>query len=346
MAYTTIDDPSAHFYAYAFTKSSGTGSATFDGNSDLQPDLVWVKPRSNADGHELWDSTRGVNSTLFSHATEAEDTAANRIVSFDTDGFTWGNAGNLNAAGTFSSWAWKANGGTTSSNTDGSITSTVQANTDAGFSIITYTGNATNSTVGHGLGVQPSVIINKKRGSTASWSVWHSALLGTQLLELNTTGATATVPAIWNSTVPTSSVFSIGTDGQTNSNNTTYVTYAFAEKQGYSKFGSYVGNGNADGPFIYTGFKPAFVLVKSSSATHNWHILDNKRDPENVVDKYVNPDNDVAEATFTFGDFLSNGFKWRSSSGTSFNENGTSYIYMAFAENPFVTSTGIPTTAR
>ena len=145
-----------------------------------------------------------------------------------------GNDSNINGNGvTYVAWQWKANGGTTSSNTDGSITSTVQANTDAGFSIITYTGNATNSTVGHGLGVQPSVIINKKRGSTASWSVWHSALLGTQLLELNTTGATATVPAIWNSTVPTSSVFSIGTDGQTNSNNTTYVTYAFAEKQGY-----------------------------------------------------------------------------------------------------------------
>ena len=141
MAYTTIDDPSAHFYTYAFSKSAGTGSATFDGNSDLQPDFLWVKSRSNADSHELWDSTRGVNSTLFSDNTGVEDTAANRIVSFDTDGFTWGNAGNLNAAGDFVSWAWKANGGTTSSNTNGTITSTVQVNSDAGFSIGTFTGN-------------------------------------------------------------------------------------------------------------------------------------------------------------------------------------------------------------
>ena len=345
MAYTNIDDPSAHFQVKTYTGTSGIHDVTLDGNSDMQPDFVWFKNRDVGYVHHLYDSSRGVTKALYSSGTNAEATITNGLTQFHTDGFRVTSAAAVNE-NSIVCWNWKANGGTTSSNTDGSITSTVQADTDAGFSIITYTGNATNSTVGHGLGVQPSVIINKKRGSTASWSVWHSALLGTQLLELNTTGATATVPAIWNSTVPTSSVFSIGTDGQTNSNNTTYVTYAFAEKQGYSKFGKYTGNGNADGTFVYTGFKPAFVLVKSSSATHNWHILDNKRDPENVVDKYVNPDNDVAEATFTFGDFLSNGFKWRSSSGTSFNENGTSYIYMAFAENPFVTSTGIPTTAR
>ena len=349
MAYTTIDDPSAHFYAYAFSKSSGTGSATFDGNSDLQPDFLWVKSRTNADSHELWDSTRGVNSTLFSDNNSAEDTAANRIVSFDTDGFTWGNAGNLNAAGDFVSWAWKANGGTTSSNTDGDITSTVQANTDAGFSIVTYTGNGLqDQTIGHGLGAVPKMILFKNRSNNAYWYVYHVATGNDTMMYLNLSNGAQSLPSQFST--PTTTTFNVSNENSTfngyNSSGQTYVAYVFADVQGYSKFAKYTGNGNANGTFVYTGFKPAFVIIKKTSA-ENWHMFDNKRDSYNAMYKRLFPNLTNAENTAInpLIDFTSNGFKLRTSS-TVINSNATGYIYMAFAENPFVTSTGIPTTAR
>jgi len=345
MPYTNIDDPSAYFQTKTYTGNSGVQFVTNDGNSDLQPDWVWIKNRTVAYSHQLYDSSRGTTKALFSDLTNAETTVANGLVTFNTNGFGVNSAAAVNE-NELVAWQWKANGGTTSSNTDGSITSTVQANQDAGFSIVTYTTAGSTATIGHGLGAKPDVILLKKRNGAISWYVRHVST-GTSYLNLNLTSAAVSNPAAtWTTTEPTTSVYSIGTSTDFNISGGEYVAYCFASKQGFSKFGKYVGNGNANGPFIYTGFKPAFVLVKSSSATHNWHILDNKRDPENVVDKYVNPDNAAAEDTFTFGDFLSNGFKWRSSSGTSFNESGTSYIYMAFAENPFVTSTGIPTTAR
>ena len=350
MAYTNIDDPSANFYAYAFSKSSGTGSATFDGNSDLQPDFLWVKSRTNADSHELWDSTRGVSATLFSDNASVEDAADNRLVSFDTDGFTWGNAGNLNAAGNFVSWAWKANAGSTSSNTDGTITSTVQANTDAGFSIVTYTGTGSAATIGHGLGVAPKFYVVKNRNNTGStnWTCYHEGLTSNQyFLYLDTSAAQSNSVDFWNSTSPTSSVFSIKSGSDNVSNAYNYVAYCFAEKQGYSKFGSYTGNGNANGTFVYTGFKPSFVMIKRSDSVGNWVILDNKRDAYNQATEALRPDlpNVTLDSTDHATDFLSNGFKFR---GTGARVNGSSatYIYMAFAENPFVTSTGIPTTAR
>jgi len=345
MPYTNIDDPSAYFQTKTYTGNSGVQFVTNDGNSDLQPDWVWIKNRTVAYSHQLYDSSRGTTKALFSDLTNAETTVANGLVTFNTNGFGVNSAAAVNE-NELVAWQWKANGGTTSSNTDGSITSTVQVNQDAGFSIVTYTTAGSAATIGHGLGAKPDVILLKKRNGAISWYVRHVST-GTSYLNLNLTSAAVSNPAAtWTTTEPTTSVYSIGTSTDFNISGGEYVAYCFASKQGFSKFGKYVGNGNANGPFIYTGFKPAFVLVKSSSATHNWHILDNKRDPENVVDKYVNPDNAAAEDTFTFGDFLSNGFKWRSSSGTSFNESGTSYIYMAFAENPFVTSTGIPTTAR
>ena len=349
MAYTNIDDPSAHFYSYAFSKSAGTGSVTFDANSDLKPDFLWVKSRSNADGHELWDSTRGVNSTLFSHATEAEDTAANRIVSFDTDGFTWGNAGNLNAAGTFVSWAWKANGGTTSSNTDGTITTTIQTNSDAGFSICRHDGNGTaGATFGHGLGVKPSFIISKRTDSITNWRCYHSSLGATKHILLNTTGASVTATDTWNNTEPTSSVVTVGNSSRTNASGSAILFYVFAEKQGFSKFGEYIGNGNLNGPFVYTGFKPAFVIVKQRNTARPWQLFDNKRDGynENQMPR-LQPNDSAAEVQDAGAsiDLLSNGFKVRSNQ-TGANQSGGTYIYMAFAENPFVTSTGIPTTAR
>jgi len=341
MAYTNIDDPSAHFQSYAFSKSSGTGSATFDGNSDLQPDFLWVKSRSNADSHELWDSTRGVNSTLFSDNTSAEDTSANRIVSFNSDGFTWGNAGNLNAAGNFVSWAWKANGGSTVTNTDGSANSTVQANTDAGFSIVEITGTGANATYGHGLGVKPQVVLIKRTSAIGNWLWLTSVIDGTHdYLYLNN-------PAAQNATsydLPTSSVFQYNdTSGATS------IVYCFAEKQGFSKISKYTGNGNSNGPFVYTGFKPAFVMFKESSAIDNWVIIDSKRDTYNAADATLYADLSDAEenpaSSVTGVDLLSNGFKFRDSKGF-WNTLNSTYIYMAFAENPFVTSTGIPTTAR
>ena len=348
MAYTNIDDPSAHFYSYAFSKSSGTGSATFDGNSDLQPDFLWVKSRSNADGHELWDSTRGVNSTLFSHASEAQDTSANRIASFDTDGFTWGSAGNLNAAGTFVSWAWKANGGTTSSNTDGTVTTTTQVNSDAGFSIITYTGTGGGETLGHGLGVAPDMWIVKRRSSTGSWAVGFNdpSILGgtSNYLILQSSGATSTYNNFWGSSPANSNIMRISGDATIGGSGSTYVAYAFAAKQGYSKFGKYVGNGSTDGPFVYTGFKPALIITKNADGTDSWNLLDNKRSPYNAADKYLQADNANAEGTYTFYDILSNGFKIRNTGNA--NVSGNDIIYMAFAENPFTTSTGVPTTAR
>jgi len=348
MAYSTIKDPSAHFYAYAFSKSSGTGSATFDGNSDLQPDFLWVKSRTNADSHELWDSTRGVNSTLFSSSTEAEDTAANRIVSFDTDGFTWGNAGNLNAAGDFVSWAWKANGGTTSTNTDGSITTTTQVNSDAGFSIITYTGTGSTATVGHGLGVAPKIIIGKRRNGTSNWWFGGSILTSTQTLYPNLTNAIDNVSESVINNVTTSTTFKLGTDTNRNAASGTHVAYCFAEKQGYSKFGTYVGNGDANGPFVYTGFKPAFVLIKRTDSADNWFLYDTKRSPFNEADEYIRANIANAEGSNNFQiDMLSNGFKTRNSGGFigALNASGGSYVYMAFAENPFVAG-GVPTTAR
>ena len=343
MAYTTIDDPSAHFYTYAFSKSSGTGSVTFDANSDLQPDFLWVKSRSNADSHELWDSTRGVNSTLFSDSTSAQDTAANRIVSFDTDGFTWGNAGNLNAAGDFVSWAWKANGGTTSTNTDGDINSTVQVNSDAGFSIVSYQPtNTTSRNIGHGLGVIPGLIIIRNRTRIENWRLWHKSIgQGGAILDSTATYNAATSTLV--NTV-TSTYFNVGGDFSVNGNYP-YIAYCFAEKQGFSKFGKYVGNGSTNGTFVYTGFKPAFVMTKNTSATDSWVIMDEKRSPSNVANKYLLPNTSGAEGTnFDMFDFVSNGFKCRRS--TSQNASGNTFIYMAFAENPFVTSTSIPTTAR
>jgi len=357
MAYTTINDPSAHFYTYAFSKSSGTGSATFDGNSDLQPDFLWVKSRTNADSHELWDSTRGVNSTLFSDSTSAEDTAANRIVSFDTDGFTWGNAGNLNAAGNFVSWAWKANGGTTSSNTDGNITSTVQSNLDAGFSIVTYTGNGVdNRTIGHGLGVQPSWWIVKRRDSTGDWWFGASSILGgtSNYLKLNSTAANAEINNIWGDSPTSSTLFRVSNNAGLNASGGTYVAYLFANKQGFSKFGKYTGNGSSDGPFVYTGFKPAFVMLKVTNVNGwDWAIIDNKRTPSNGDGLSEWLWANLSSAEFTDGtsginlemDFLSNGFKCKTDRN-EINGNGYEFIYMAFAENPFVTSTGVPTTAR
>jgi hypothetical protein len=355
MAYTDIDDPSAHFQSYAFSKSTGTGSATFDGNSDLQPDLLWVKPRG-ADGHELWDSTRGINSTLFPHASEAQDTASNRLTSFDSDGFSWGNAGNLNAAGNFVSWAWKANGGSTSSNTSGSITSTVQANTTAGISVVKYTGTGSNATVGHGLGQKPSWIIVKRYSAAGTWYNAHEGLnnFATDVFYGQVNFAAGAEADAWNSTAPTASVFSVGTNAATNSSGESHIAYAFAEKPGFSKFGRAYGNGLTRGVHIHCGFKPRFVYWRNISRNGDgagW-LRDTARRGFDDQWYYENLswNSSGAETTETTAgkvfEVRANGFVIRSQVQESWNWNDDVYIYCAFAENPFVTSSGAPTTAK
>ena len=356
MAYTTIDDPSAYFQTVLYT---GTGSSTQNvvngGNSDLQPDWVWVKNRTDARWHRLVDSSRGASKNLYSNETDAEGTEAS-VTAFNSDGFSlgtdtgsdgWNENGDAHVA-----WQWKANGGTTSSNTDGSITSTVQANTTAGFSIVSWQGNATNpSTIGHGLNQKPDVILLKNRDTSGTnWIMYHSANTSapeTDYLILDSTNATADSANVWSDTSPTSSVFTVGSAGSVNNNGDNFITYCFAEKQGYSKFGSYTGNGNADGAFVYTGFKPAWIMIKKTNNTSQWVLHDTTRQEFNMQTRFLQANQSAAEGTSSAADLdiLSNGFKLRSSDDAQ-NGNGDTYIYMAFAESPFVSSEGVSTTAR
>ena len=361
MAYTTIDDPSAYFQAETYTGAGANTSVTFSGNSDLKPDFLWIKNRGAAYGHFVVDSNRNIsyaqNSSnapyLETESAAAENNNQNWMQSVNTDGFTTGISEhiNSNSGSSFVAWAWKANGGTTASNSNGSITSTVQANTDAGFSIVTYTGTGTAATIGHGLGVAPAMYIVKNRDQTGTnWTVFHKDLTSNAYsLYLNTTAAQSNSVGYWNGTSPTSTVFSIkNTSGDVNTNTEDYVVYCFAEKQGYSKFGKYVGNGSQDGPMVWTGFKPAFVIMKRTDNTGAWHLFDNKRSGYNYANDVLQPQASAAELsgqTYQFVDLLSNGFKVRRATHGP-NISGGTYIYMAFAENPFVTSTGIPTTAR
>ena len=352
MSYTNgLDDPSAHFQVKTYTGTSGIHDVTLDGNSDMQPDWVWFKNRDVNYVHQLYDSSRGVTKALYSNGTNAEVTISNGLTRFDPDGFRVTSAAAINE-NSIVCWNWHANAGSTSSNTDGSITSTVQANTDAGFSIITYTGTGGGETFGHGLGVAPDMWIVKRRSSTGSWAVGFNDadILGgtSKYLILQGTGATSTYSNFWGSSPASSTVMRIAGDATIGGSGSTYVAYAFAAKQGYSKFGKYIGNGSTDGTFVYTGFKPAFILFKKSSDSgDNWMMYDHKRPGFNVTDEALHPNSDAVEYDNANAnlDILSNGFKLRSTFGWV-NQNTHTYIYMAFAENPFVTSTGIPTTAR
>ena len=352
MAYTNIDDPSAHFQTTLYTGNNTGGASntiTNDGNSDLQPDWVWIKSRSGTSNHNCSDSSRGATKHLAQNITYQEEIVSG-ITAYNSDGFTVGsnNDANLNGA-TFVAWQWKANGGTTASNTDGNITSTVQSDTTAGFSIVTYTGNGTdNQTIGHGLGVQPSWWIVKRRDTTGDWWFGASSILGgtSNYLKLNDNAANAEISNIWGDSPTSSSVFRVSNNAGLNASSGTYVAYLFANKQGYSKFGSYVGNGNANGAFVYTGFKPAFVIIKRISGVRSWIMFDIKRNEFNVMNAALYPNLTNVEYTdLNMIDSLSNGFKLRNDNPIG-NTSGDTYIYMAFAENPFTTSTGIPATAR
>ena len=344
MAYTTINKSSDYFNTKLYT---GTGSSNAQTGVGFQPDWTWIKNRTTAgEGHHSYDSVRGVTKRLRTDTNAAESTVSTGLTTFGTDGFTVGSNDGCNKNGIgIASWNWKANGAG-SANTDGSINTTATSvSTTSGFSIVKYTGGGTSATIGHGLGVAPKVIMIKCTDSTDKWIVYHNSIGNTKYLVLNDTDAETTDSAHFNNTSPTNSVFSVGTSGATSGNGQHFIAYCFAEKTGYSKFGSYVGNDVADGTFVYCGFKPAFVMLKKSSQTSDWLICDSKRNTSNVVNKKLFPNTNGTEDSYDVSDFVSNGFKIRTTSG-AINASGQTYIYMAFAEAPLVGTNNVPCTAR
>ena len=326
MAYTTIDDPSAYFNTVLYT---GNGSTQTISGVGFQPNLTWIKHRDGATAHMIFDSVRGALYRLQSNSSNGETSAANTLTAWNSDGFALGTENDTNGnTRLFASWNW------------------IESAT-AGFDIVAYTGNATNRTISHSCGSAVKMIITKSRAGN-NWFVYHESISNTDMIKLNQTNAKETKAAIWNSTSPTSSVFSLGTDNDANENGINFIAYCFAEKQGYSKFGSYIGNGATDGTFVWTGQKSAFIMIKAASRAGTWNMYDVKRNTFNNIDDFITANTSDAETTgntYQNIDILSNGFKCRGT-GTGTNESGSTYIYMAFAENPFVTSTGVPATAR
>jgi len=355
MAYTTIDDGSAYFHTQLYTGDGSSSNAiTNDANAgDFKPDWLWIKCRSEARDHQITDSTRGGNIGLRPNANIGEFSGAS--TQFDTDGFTLLDSSNTINGGssrTYVAWQWKANGGTTTTNdasatSVGTIDSVYQANTTAGFSIVTYTGTGSAGTIAHGVGATPHWVLVKNR-STGDRQ-WYNQHIGNSSASkgqsLSTTGAEQTLSAVFGDTRASSTVFTVGDNNSINDSGDNYIAYIFAPIKGYSKFGSYTGNGNADGPFVYTGLKPAFVLLKSISASESWELMDNKRLGYNGGTGELRANLSNAETTTNQVDFLSNGFKPRTTAG-QWNTNGHTYIYIAFAEHPFVSSKGVPVTAR
>ena len=358
MAYTTIDNSSKHFNTILWTGDGDTASNKT--GTGFKPDLTWLKKRTNdAEDHALFDSTLGLGGKLRNpNGTYVQETAGNNgyISAFLDDGFSIATNGSdsykwayLNeSSDTFVAWNWKANGGTTSSNSDGSITSTVQVNSDAGFSMGKYTATGSNATVGHGLGSAPDLIIVNGVTTANNWRVGTDALTSwTYRINLEGNAGESSQANVWNSTAPTSSVFSIGTSSSVNDSGVEHTFYCFKSTKGFSKFGKYTGNASTSGPMVYLGFKPAFVMIKRRDTTGNWHMYDNKRDVTNVVETAIQANTTAVEFTTNNKiDFVSNGFKIRAGNETTTNASGGIYIYLAFAENPLVTSTGVPATAR
>ncbi len=341
------EKPADYFDTLTYTGNATNGHER--NGTSFQPDWLWGKHRSGTNSHQIFDSTRGVTKNLKTNTTDSEGTSTSILASFDADGFTLNSSGGLNKnVNTFVAWLWRANGGTTSNNSDGSITSTVQVNTEAGFSIAAYTGTGSSTTIGHGLGAVPDVIIIKCRSTTKDWYVWNASTAGTGYLHLNQDVALITdanrhdrIGNVSSYVAPTSSVITLGTSSAVNGSSATYIMYTFAEIEGYSKFGSYTGNGSTDGPFIYTGFRPAFFMTKRTDSTSNWLLFDNKRGSFNLNDNYLYPNLSQQEGTSaTLGqDFLSNGVKILNDYGDN-NASGGTYFYMAFAEMPFKYANG------
>ena len=343
MAYITFQ-PKDYFNTKLYTgNNTSTNAITGVG---FQPDWTWIKVRNTGDSHRIYDAVRGSTKHISSNATVAENNLY-QLTSFDSDGFTIGsNDLSVNGNYNYTSWNWKANGAG-SANTDGSISSTVSANTTAGFSIVKWTGSGADGTIGHGLGVAPKMVIVKSLANTTNWMVYHASLGNAKEIYLNGTSASAASTA-WNSTTPTSSVISLdGGSGNGVNASGDYVAYCFAEKKGFSKFGSYKSNNSTDGVFIYTGFKPAFVLCKvTDTTTNDWTLLDSARDTYNVAGKRLYPNLSGTESEVARADFLSNGFKLRGTGSDMNGPAGYGYIFMAFAEEPLVSSNDIPATAR
>jgi len=317
---------------------TGTGASLSVTNAtSFKPDLVWIKSRSASTDNKLTDSVRGTTKALISNTTGAETTDTNGLTSFNSNGFTLGTDTVYNNSGaTYVGWQWQAGQGSNVSNTNGSITSTVSASTTAGFSVVTYTGTGVAGTIGHGLGVAPSMIIVKSRSITNDWPVYHSYLGNGTYALLDTSGASSSSSTIWNATSPTSSVFSVGINTVSNTVTATYVAYCFASISGFSAFGNYTGNGSSTGPFVYCGFEPSFVLIKNTtSAGPQWWIIDNKRNAYNSANLALPTSLNLSDQTISnLLNFLSNGFQIQTTNG-DFNTSGSNYIYAAFAQNPF-----------
>ena len=344
MPFSNIDKPSKYFTAKLHT---GTGSAQSITGLEFAPKFTWIKDRTSANNPRVYDIIRGATVELYPSLTDGDITQAQSLTSFNSDGFSVGTLAQVNTNGNnYVSWNWRGSDSSAVSNTSGTITSTVSANTTSGFSIVGFTSQSSGSaTIGHGLGVAPKMIITKLRDSADNWRVYHASLGNTNHMRLNLTDAVQSAPNSWNSTSPTSNVFTLGT---TFAGSYSMIAYCFAEVKGFSKFGSYTGNGNADGTFVYTGFSVGMVIIKSSTYSgSNWHIFDNKRYGYNDSNYVLKPDTSDSEFTQSSVkiDLLSNGFKLRGTD-VAMNQSGGTLIYMAFASNPFVSSKGLPTTAR
>ena len=341
MAYISFQ-PSDFFNASIYTGTASSQALTGVG---FQPDLGWFKARNATEGQAWFDSVRGANEAMYSNTTAAQTTRSSSVMSFDSDGYTLGGDGDTNAAYNYASWNWK--GGTTTGLSGGTITpSPYSFSATSGFSIIRYAGNSTSgATIPHGLGVAPEVVMVKRINAISAWSMYWKVLGATQYIYLNIDAGDSADSSFWNNTAPTSTVFSVGNAAYTNTGYN-YVAYCFAGVKGYSKFGIYTGNGNTDGPFVYTGFRPACVIQKRSDSTGSWYIYDNKREGYNPNNDYLYPDGNYVEGTADTIDLLSNGFKIDGTTDTSQNASGGEYIYAAFAEFPFVSSNSIPTVAR
>ena len=337
MAYTTINKSTDYFNTKLYTGNGSSQSITGVG---FQPDMVWNKARNATEDHALVDVIRGVTKTIYPSDTANEQTRAYGLTAFGTDGYTVGNGTYFGNNGTnYASWNWKAGNSQGSSNTDGSINTTyTSVSTTSGFSISQYTGTGSNATVGHGLGVAPKFIFTKCTSHTSDWMVYYGD--ATDFLKLNENNATEDLNTVWNDTAPTNSVFSLGSNGDVNTSGRTYIAYCFAEKIGYSKMGTYVGNGNSNGNFLYTGFRPSWFLVKRT-AQEAWILTDSQRGfPQSW--NYLIPNTNGSEQGGLPYDFVSNGIKFR---GTTQNESGSTYAYMIFGQT-LVGSNNIPCTAR
>ena len=339
-AYTTIDNPELYFQNKIY---SGDGnddrSITLDGSENMQPDIVWIAERNTTSGHAIHDSARGVDKFLFPYATNAEGTSTARVKSFDSDGFTVGTSGATNGSSDkYVAWCWKESA-------------------DAGMDIVKFTGNQTARTISHSLSAKPEWLWIKNREKVESWHMQHGALGANNTQESNTNGAFGAGSTIWNDTEPTTSVFSVGNNGNINETGSDIVVWLWAGKQGFSKFGKYTGNGNADGPQIFLGFQPAWVLLKRSDSTSNWSLFDNRRTgatkggtlgKANPMELLLHPDLDNGEANVADGgysiDGLATGFKVRASAA-NVNASGGTYVFMAFADAPLTNSNGVPCNA-